>query len=303
MRQDLEVISTTSLTRAQFDRELERLVHLKEQVASVLRPAVEAYLAFAREYWTVFQSVEGEPARVAVLRRKLGITEDYQHQRLRRIAEQSQVLHPYRYALPAAVEPLYEAALVAAKYPKRLKLVTADSGIREIRELKKPKGARSGDGLHSDPSTATSVTLTVTDYTEKHLAETLADLLESDARAQIRSDSHSVIAATKAELVRRYEHQAKEQGETVPTVPRVSWNPVLAYEQLLRGTKPGGTRGDDVTRNEKHPYHTATVPDPDLAERLIRDAESKRWLVPEIGLTYEHYAPALGKRQERITKR
>ena len=53
-------------------------------------------------------------------------------------------------------------------------------------------------------------------------------------------------------------------------------------------------------------YYLTTVPDvpdPDLAERLIRDAESKRWLVPEIGLTYEHYVPELGKRQERITKR
>jgi len=65
MRRDCEVISTTPLTRAPCDRELERRVHLKEQAAGVLLPAVKAYLAFAREYWDVFQPVEGEPARVA----------------------------------------------------------------------------------------------------------------------------------------------------------------------------------------------------------------------------------------------
>jgi hypothetical protein len=302
MRQNLEVIPAQSLTRAQFDRELERLIHLKDQVARVLRPAVEAYLAFAREYWTVYQSVESDPARLAVLRRRLGITEDYQHQRLRRIAEQSQVLHPYRYALPAAVEPLYEAALVAAKYPKRLKEVTADSGIREIRELKKPKSARRAHDAER-PSTAVVVTLTVSDYGEKHIAEALAVLLESDAHAQIRSDSRSVVAATKAALVARYELLARERGDPVPHEPDVSWNPVLAHDQLQRGTKPGGTKGDDVTRNEKHPYHTAEVPNLVQAARLIRDAESMKWLVPELGLTYEHYVPELKKRQERITKR
>jgi hypothetical protein len=295
---------TTALTKTQFDHALDQLARLKERVAAVLRPAVDAYLAFAKEYWTLYQTVEGDPGRVALLRKRLGITEDYQHQRLRRIAEQSETLRPFKNALPAAVEPLYEVALVAAKNPKRLKEITAESGIREIRDLKKPRGATSGHKKSSRrPSTAIVSTLTVSGYNEKHLAHTLAALLDADMQAEVRCDSPSVVAATKAALVSHYEQHAKERGETVPHAPDVSWNPVLAYEQLQKGTKPGGTKADDVVENKKHPYHCAEVPNSDRAEKLKQDAEDKRWLVPEIGLTYGHYAPALKARQERISKR
>lgn len=53
--------NTNMLSKLQFDRELDRLTHLKEQVATVLRPAVDAYLAFAKEYWTLYQPVEADP--------------------------------------------------------------------------------------------------------------------------------------------------------------------------------------------------------------------------------------------------
>jgi hypothetical protein len=295
---------TTTLSKPRFDRELERLIQLKEQVGNVLRPAVDAYLTFATEYWTLYQTVEGEPRRVATLRARLGITEDYQHQRLRRIAEQSNTLLPFRNALPAAVEPLYEAALVAARNPKRLKEVTPDSGIREIRDLKKPKGATGGRKRHRRrPSTATVASITVSGYDEHQLADALAMLLVADEQTQVLCDSQSVVAATKEALVVRYEHDARKRGETVPHDPDVSWSLVLAYEQLQKGTKPGGTKADDVVRSHKHPYHSAEVPNPDLAERLKQDAEQRRWLVPEIGLTWEHYAPDLKQQQDRISKR
>lgn len=295
---------TIVLSRSDFDQELDRLTRLKDQVAKVLRPAVDAYLAFAKEYWKLYQTVEADPGRVALLRKRLGITEDYQHQRFRRIAEQSDMLRPFKNALPAAVEPLYEAALVAAKNPRRLKEVTVESGIREIRDLKKPKGISRGQKrLAARPSTSSVTMLTVSGYDERHLADALAVLLEADAQAQVRCDSPSVIAATQAALVAHYEHDARERGDIVPHTPDVSWNPVLAFDQLLKGTKPGGTKADDVVKNEQHPYHSAEVPNPDLAELLRQDAEGKRWLVPEIGLTYEHYAPKLKARQERIAKR
>jgi hypothetical protein len=221
------------------------------------------------------------------LRERPGITEDFQHQRLRRTAMQSNILRPYKNALPAGVEPLYEAALVAAKNPKRLKEVTVESGIREIRDLKKPRGAsRSRTPASSRLSTAAVATLKGRGYDGQHLAEALAALLAADDGTQVGCDSPSVVAATQAALVAQYEHHARESGEKVPHAPDVSWSPVLAYEQRQKGTKPGGTRADDVVRNEKHPpYHSAEVPNPDLAEQLREDAEAKGWLVPEIGLT------------------
>jgi hypothetical protein len=295
--------TTTTLSKPQFDRELDRLTHLKEQVGKVLRPAVDAYLAFAKGYWTLYQTVEDDPRRVATLRARLGITEDYQHQRLRRIAEQSDTLRPFKNALPAAVEPLYEAALVAAKNPKRLKELTAESGIREIRDLKKPKGASSGHTKPRRPAATGSVTLALSRYDEARLANVLAMLLEDDPKARIQSDSQSLVDATKKAVVDRYEQRATGRGGTIPRVPDVSWSVQAACEQLEKGTKPSGTKTDDVVKNDKHPYHSDTIPNPELAAKLKAHAEEQRWLVPEMGLPYEHYAPEVKQRQERISKR
>lgn len=294
---------TTALTRADFERKLARLERLKKRVAQVLRPAVEAYLDFAREYRALYEAAER--SRRELVKERLGI-DDYQHQRLMAIAETSKTLLGFRRALPPAMEPLYEVARIARRDDGEDKLraaietdrLTPTSGIREIRLIR--TGTRRAKRRRA--SATNTITLTL-ECDETRLAELLAELLEGDSNARIVAESQSVVDATKHAVVLRYGQHARGHGETVPKEPPVKWSVQAAYEQLDKGTKPSGTRADDVIKNSKHPYHSETVPNAELAARLKASAEKERWLVPEIGLSLEHYAPELKQRQDRISKR
>ena len=295
---------TTTLTKTQFEQELDRLERLKKRVAEVLRPAVEAYLTFAKQYRALYERAEGD--RRDILKERLGI-DDYQHQRLMAIADTSKTLLSIKRALPPAMEPLYEVARIARREggEKRLRAaidaerLTPTSGIREIRQIR--TGRRRAKPHRTTATNA--IRLALTDCDESGLANLLAALLEDDANARIVAESQSLVDATKHAITVRYERQTAERGEAVPKTPDVRWNVQAAFEQLEKGTKPSGTKADDVVKNQAHAYHSDTIPNPDLAAKLKQHAEEQRWLVPEMGLTYEHYMPGLKQRQDRISKR
>jgi hypothetical protein len=295
---------TTSLTKTQFEQELTELTRLKEHVAAVLRPAVEAYLAFAKKYRELHDRVERK--RRHELRSRLGV-DDYQHQRLMAIAEASKTLLGFKRALPPAMESLYEVARIARRDDGVKKLraaidaerLTPTAGIREIREIRTGAKRKKSHRV----TAARGIGLMVSECDETCLANLLGTLLEADANARIQSDSQSLVDATKRAVADRYEQQATGSGGTIPRVPDVRWNVQAAYEQLEKGTKPSGTKADDVVKNDKHPYHSETIPNPALAAKLKAHAEEQRWLVPEMGLPYEHYAPEVKRRQDRISKR
>ena len=298
---------TTQLSKSDFDTHLNALVRLKTEVADLLRPVAAKYLEFAQQYWQCYTSVKGDPRLVQRLRSTLGISEDHHHQRLRRIAEQSKALLPFKKALPAAVEPLYEVALVSAQQggTKRLREavrrrdLTPQSGIREIRAFKKAKRSARKKAIGSVPETVVRLDISRSD--EKRLAQAVAALLESDPSVTVRSDSQSLVEATKAALAERYDGQTTDKS--TPTEPDQTWNVASAFRQLDQGEKVSGTRADDVTKNTKHPFHSASIPNTTLAAKLKAHAERQRWLVPELSLTREHYAPELAARQRRITRR
>lgn len=302
-------MATAELVKTDFERDLEHLIQLKTAVAELLRPAAAKYLEFAREYWRLYTTVRGERRLVERLQLTLGVSEDHQHQRLRRIAEQATVLLPLRDALPAAVEPLYEVALVAAREGgvKRLRdavkrdVLTPESGIREIRALKQRSAGKARKGRVKKSAGAQVVRIEISQASEPLIAQALAALLESDPAAMVRIDSQSLVDATKAELSAR--HRMKTNGAGVPVEPDVRWHVASAFRQLDKGEKVSGTRADDVTKNAEHPFHSSGIPNVALAARLREHAEQQRWLVPEIGLTHDHYVPGLASIQRRITKR
>lgn len=134
---------TTSLTKTQFEHELNALARLQEKVVAVLRPAVEAFLNFANEYRKLYTLVGADHERRDALQARLGI-DPYQHQRFMAIAECSPTLSTFKRALPPAVEPLYEVARLARDSHGEQRLRTAvkrhelttTSGIREIRGIR-----------------------------------------------------------------------------------------------------------------------------------------------------------------------
>jgi len=141
----------TALTETEFKKEVAALAHLQQEVATLLRPAVQALLRFAKEYSTLYEKVHGAPVQVRSLRERLGVN-DYQHQRLMGIARQSKTLGTVKRALPPAVEPLYEAALLVQHMGGDKLLrdavkdgeVTPTSGMRVFREMRQELTAPSG---------------------------------------------------------------------------------------------------------------------------------------------------------------
>lgn len=141
---------TTSLSKTQFERDLDVLARLRENVVA-LRPAVEAFLTFANEYSRLYTLVGANHQRRDALQARLGI-DAYQHQRFMAIAANAKLLSSVKRALPPAIEPLYEVARLArdSHGEERLRAavkrheLTPTTGIREIRGIRnslRPKPA------------------------------------------------------------------------------------------------------------------------------------------------------------------